>query len=107
MSSSSLCLHAGARPVSYEELATIAVPSPTATWFPTPHAAILDAVVDTLTIGDVRDELAGPNPTPLERILCERVALCWFDAHEMDRRYIDQTEVSFKVAEYRENRRDR
>ena len=24
-----------------------------------------------------RDELAGPDPTPLERILCERAALCW------------------------------
>jgi hypothetical protein len=58
-------------------------------------------------IDAVRDELAGPNPTPLERILCERVALCWFDAHEMDRRFVDQKDVSFKTAEYRENRRDR
>jgi hypothetical protein len=58
-------------------------------------------------IDTVRDDLAGPNPTPLERILCERVALCWFDAHELDRRFSDQTDMSFKAAEYRENRRDR
>jgi hypothetical protein len=55
----------------------------------------------------VRDDLAGPNPTALERILCERVALCWFDAHEMDRRYINQADTSLKIAEYRESRRDR
>jgi hypothetical protein len=59
------------------------------------------------TINGVRDDLAGPNPTPLERILCERVALCWFDAHEMDRRYVDQSDVTFKTADYRESRRDR
>jgi phage head maturation protease len=35
------------------------------------------------------------------------VALCWFDANETDRRYIDQTDISFKTAEFRENRRDR
>jgi hypothetical protein len=59
-------------------------------------------------ISAVRDELAGPNATPLERILCERVALCWFDAHEQDRLYGNpQDGVSFKSCEYRESRRDR
>src|SRR6478609_7519234 len=56
MASSSLCIHAGARPVSYEELATIAAPAPTETWFPIPHATVLDAVVDTLTAADYRVE---------------------------------------------------
>jgi hypothetical protein len=56
----------------------------------------------------IRDELAGPNPTPLERILCERVALCWFDAHETDRRFaIESSGITFEEAEYREKRRDR
>jgi len=32
----------------------------------------------------MRDELAGPSPSPLERLLCERVALAWFDAHHRD-----------------------
>ena len=53
------------------------------------------------------DELAGMNPTPLERILSERVALCWLDAQGMDRRFADQSNLSFKDAVYRENRRDR
>src|SRR4051794_32175866 len=56
MTSSTLCLHSGSRPVSYEELATIEAPAPTATWFPIPHATVLDAVVDTLTAADYRVE---------------------------------------------------
>src|SRR4051794_26395108 len=35
-------------------------------------------------IDALRDELAGPGSSALERILAERVALCWFDAHETD-----------------------
>jgi hypothetical protein len=55
----------------------------------------------------VRDEVAGFNPTPLERILSERVALTWYDANEMDCRFLDSGGVSFKDAAYREDRRDR
>lgn len=58
-------------------------------------------------IDAVRDELAGPNPTPLERILCERVALCWFDANETDLRFADQSNINLTIAEYRKSRRDR
>ena len=58
-------------------------------------------------LNSLRDELAGPNPTPLERILCERVALCWLDAHAMDRLFSPVSEVSFKTAAYREDRRER
>jgi hypothetical protein len=56
MASPTLCLHAGARPVSYEELGMIEAPAPTATWFPIPHAAVLNAVLDTLTAADYRVE---------------------------------------------------
>ncbi len=58
-------------------------------------------------IDAVRDKLAGPDPTPLERILCERVPLCWFDANEMDRRSVEQSNIDLRIAEYRESRRDR
>lgn len=79
------------------------------------NAPLKGAAGDNITIQEalrrkidaVRDELAGPDPSPLEMILCERVAPCWFDANEMDRRSIDQVDVSFKTAEYRESRRDR
>jgi hypothetical protein len=55
----------------------------------------------------VRDELAGADPTPLERILCERVALTWAAANEMDRRCLRVEGTSYKDAEFREFRRDR
>jgi len=32
----------------------------------------------------IRDELAGPSPTPIERLLAERVALSWLDVHLAD-----------------------
>ncbi len=69
-----------------------------------------DAVIEVgmeRKIAAIRDDLAGPSPSPLERILCERIALCWFDVYDTERRYSDQTGVSFKVAAYRESRRDR
>jgi hypothetical protein len=35
----------------------------------------------------VREELAGANPTPMERLLAERAALCWFYAYFADTLY--------------------
>lgn len=32
----------------------------------------------------LEQELAGPHPSPLERVLCERIASCWLDAHLAD-----------------------
>jgi hypothetical protein len=32
----------------------------------------------------LRAELAGPSPTPVERMLVERVVLAWLQAHEAD-----------------------
>jgi hypothetical protein len=36
----------------------------------------------------IRDELAGPRPTPIERLLADRAALCWFELHSLDARVI-------------------
>jgi hypothetical protein len=35
-------------------------------------------------IEQVERDLAGPNPTPIERYTAERATLCWFAAHEAD-----------------------
>ena len=60
----------------------------------------------TRKLDSLFDELAGPTPTPLERILCERVALCYLDTFEMDRRFGgDQSGRPFREIEYRERRR--
>ncbi len=40
----------------------------------------------TREIERVRDDLAGASPTPLERLMAERVALTWFDATDADTR---------------------
>lgn len=45
---------------------------------------VLHRDVFTRQIEALRDELAGAEPSPLERILAERVALAWFDAHHRD-----------------------
>ena len=53
------------------------------------------------------EELAGPKPTPLERILCERVALTWLDTYSAEMSYSDTSGDSVRVAACRESRRDR
>ncbi len=35
----------------------------------------------TLTLEQMREELAGPNPSPLEILGAERVASCWLQLH--------------------------
>ena len=58
-------------------------------------------------IDALRDELAGPGAPPLERILAERVALCWLDAHEADRRSHEAASAPRMTSEFRESRSDR
>jgi hypothetical protein len=40
----------------------------------------------TRKVTRVRDDLAGPNPSPMERLLAERAALCWLDCSLADLR---------------------
>ncbi len=57
---------------------------------------------------EMRAELAGPNPTPLETLLVERIALCWFHVHlceiTLAQRHAD---MSLTVAEYQQKRLDK
>jgi hypothetical protein len=46
--SSTLCLHAGARRVSLEELARVQAPPPEGRWFPLSHGSVLARVKETL-----------------------------------------------------------
>jgi hypothetical protein len=54
-------------------------------------------------------ELAGTNPTPLERILCERVATCWLDMALAELNYASRVKdgLSFAAGEYYQKARDR
>jgi hypothetical protein len=47
--SGNLILHRGAREATIDQIAQVATPSPTNTWFPIPHLAVLEAVEETLS----------------------------------------------------------
>ena len=49
-----------------------------------------------------RNEAAGENPSPLERLLAERVALCWVAASYADAEYARKLKagMSFREGEY-------
>ena len=46
--SGNLILHRGAREASIDQIARVATPAPTDTWYPLPHLAVLEAVEETL-----------------------------------------------------------
>lgn len=48
MSESALCLHAGAREVTIDELRAVKTPEATKTWFPVAHVSVIDAVGQSL-----------------------------------------------------------
>ncbi len=56
---------------------------------------------------DLRAELGGSNPSPIERLLAERVALCWLDAHHCDLVHHQAESHTFARAEHYQKARDR
>ena len=68
--------------------------------------AFKEAIGRKLTI--LRDELAGSNPTPLERLLVERVVACWLQVQDADVRYVQgQKDCTIPQSEYYQRRQDR
>lgn len=56
----------------------------------------------------LRAELAGPTPTPLERLLAERVAACWLQLHLADSLLAQHDDkLSLAQGEYHQRSRDR
>jgi hypothetical protein len=56
----------------------------------------------------MRAELAGPDPTPLERLLVERVVACWLQVQDADVRYAQgQKDCTLALGEYQQRRVDR
>jgi len=57
----------------------------------------------------MRKEIAGENPSPLERLLAERVALCWLAATFADVKYARKLKagMSFRESEYYSKRWNR
>jgi hypothetical protein len=55
----------------------------------------------------LREELAGPNPTPIERLLVERVVACWLQVQDADIRYAQAEDLSRASYDYYQRRMDR
>jgi hypothetical protein len=55
----------------------------------------------------LRAELTGPAPTPLERLLAERVVACWLQVHDADIRFAKAKDLGLKWGAYYQDRMDR
>jgi hypothetical protein len=48
----------------------------------------------------LRAELSGPSPTPLERLLAERVVACWLHLHGLEAYYAGEDRMSLELGAY-------
>jgi hypothetical protein len=48
----------------------------------------------------LRAELAGPKPTPLERLLVERVVCCWLHLYHLETVYAGKDSMALELASY-------
>ena len=57
----------------------------------------------------LRSELAGPEPSPIERLLAERVALSWLDSYasDIEAEVAAKKGAELKVREFHDRRRER
>jgi hypothetical protein len=71
------------------------------------NLAFREAMVQKLAA--LRVELAGPEASPAERLLAERVALCWLDCHDWEIRHNSAMQgegLTFRQAEHWQKMRD-
>ncbi len=54
----------------------------------------------------MRKELLGESPTPVERLLVERVVACWLQVQDADIRYAGAKDLNIKQADYHQRRMD-
>lgn len=53
-------------------------------------------------LAEVRADLEGPNPTPLERLLAERAALCWFLVYKYEWTNEETLNMTFAQARHQQ-----
>ena len=56
---------------------------------------------------NLRTELAGSNPTPLERLLVERIVACWLQLNVADTNFAQAENLTIRQGEYHQDRMDR
>jgi hypothetical protein len=67
--------------------------------------AFLEAISRKLEL--LRAELNGTDPTPVERLLVERVVACWLQVQDADVRYAQAKDLSMERGDYYQRRMDR
>ena len=55
----------------------------------------------------MRGELAGPNPSALERLLAERIATCWLHVYQLETTYAGKDSMSLELGNYYQKNIDR
>jgi hypothetical protein len=58
-------------------------------------------------LAEVRDELAGPNPMPIERLLAERAAVCWFLVNRYESNFSNAKDLTIRQAAFHQEKIDR
>jgi hypothetical protein len=58
-------------------------------------------------LAQVKADLAGSNPTPLERLLVDRVGLCWLEVQVLDILFSTEAGLSIRQAEHQGRARER
>jgi hypothetical protein len=48
----------------------------------------------------LRAELSGPSPTPLERLLVDRVVTCWLHLHHLEMIYAQKESMTLELGSY-------
>jgi hypothetical protein len=48
----------------------------------------------------MRSELSGPTPTPLDRVLVERIVTCWLHLHHLEMTYAGKENMSLELGAY-------
>ena len=57
-------------------------------------------------LAQLRRDLGGVNPTPLEKLLADRIALCWLSLHDTEVRYHQAKDLSMRQSEHWQKRID-
>lgn len=60
----------------------------------------------TRKLAQIRRDLGGPDPSPLERLLADRIALCWLSLHDAEVRFAPSKDLTIKQAELWQKRID-
>jgi hypothetical protein len=58
-------------------------------------------------LDEVRSELEGPNPTPIERLLAERASLCWFIVNSYEIAYANASGWNISQADLQHRKIDK